>query len=51
MNDVKKERTMKDSEIIRRTLTYIRPHKKKFILAIIFMLFVIALELLSLIHI
>ena len=45
MNDVKKERTMKDSEIIRRTLTYIRPHKKKFILAIIFMLFVIALEL------
>lgn len=36
---------MKDSEIIRRTLTYIRPHKKKFILAIIFMLFVIALEL------
>lgn len=45
MNDVKKERMMKDSEIIRRTLTYIRPHKKKFILAIIFMLFVIALEL------
>lgn len=45
MNDVKKERTMKDSEIICRTLTYIRPHKKKFILAIIFMLFVIALEL------
>ncbi len=45
MNDVKKERTMKDSEIIRRTLTYIRPHKKKFILAIIYMLFVIALEL------
>ena len=45
MNDVKKERTMKDSEIIRRTLTYICPHKKKFILAIIFMLFVIALEL------
>lgn len=45
MNDVKKERTMKDSKIIRRTLTYIRPHKKKFILAIIFMLFVIALEL------
>lgn len=45
MHDVKKERTMKDSEIIRRTLTYIRPHKKKFILAIIFMLFVIALEL------
>ena len=45
MNDVKKERTMKDSEIIRRTLTYIRPHKKKFILAIIFMIFVIALEL------
>lgn len=45
MNDTKKERTMKDSEIIRRTLTYIRPHKKKFILAIVFMLFVIALEL------
>lgn len=40
-------RVMSDKEILKRSFSYIKPHAKKFIIAIIFMLIVIALELIG----
>ncbi len=40
-------RVMSDSTILKRTFAYIKPHKKSFILAMIFMVIVIGLELMG----
>lgn len=45
METIKKERVMKDRDIIRRSFAYIKPHRKRFFLAIFFMIIVVALEL------